>query len=120
MNHPAPMTTSLTFEPETNTYRICHDWESDERLTTTVVHAVAIVTNTPPTEFDPLFESINPDALNHLFNRRGGDAQQDTSWVSFRYNGCTVQVSVTGTIEITPDEDANPITASVPHSLRDR
>lgn len=110
----------MTFEPATNTYRICHDLRSDESVTVTVVRAVAIVTNTPPMDFDPMFETIDPDALNRLFNGPSGDSPQDSNWVSFRFNDCAVQVSASGTIEITPDEDANPITAPVPRSLRDR
>lgn len=120
MRNTTAMTASITFEPATNIYSICHDWGGDERVMATIVRAVAIVTNTPPSDFDPLFESIDPDALDQLFDGPSGDSAQDTSWVSFRFNDCTVQVSATGTIEITPDEDANRSTASVPHSLRDR
>lgn len=113
-------TASITFEPATNTYRISHDWEGDERVVATIVRAVAIVTNTPPADFDPLFETIDPDALERLFDGPSGDPARDTSWMSFRFSDCAVQVSATGTIEITPDEDADPITAPVPDSFRDR
>lgn len=113
-------TTSITFEPNTNTYRASHDWQSDDRITETIVRAIAIVTNTPPTDFEPLYESIDPDALNQLFTRPNGDSPQNTSQVSFSYNDCTVQVDATGTIEITSAKNTNPITAPVPEALRDR
>lgn len=113
-------TGSMTFEPATNTYRIRHDWQSHEPISAAVIRAVAIVTNTSPTDFDPLFEAVDPDALNRLFNGASGDSPSDTSWVSFQFNDCKVQVYATGAIEITPTDDVNPITAPVPQSLRDR
>lgn len=113
-------TTSTTFGSDATTYRIRHDWESDEHISATVVRAVANVTNTPPTELDPLYESIDVDALDQLFDGPNGDSWQDTSWVSFRYHDCTVEVYATGTIRVTLDEDATPVAAPVPRSLRDR
>lgn len=113
-------TTSMTFEPATDTYRVRHDWQGDDPVSATVIRAVAIVTNTPPTDFDPLFESIDSDRLDRLFSGPSGDPPRDTGSVSFPFNDCTVQVNATGVIEITPAEDAEPITAPVPRSLRDR
>ena len=113
-------TTSMSFEPATNTYGVRHSASRDEPISATVIRAVAIVTNMPPMDFDPLFETIDPDALNQLFNGPNSDSPQDASGVAFRFNDYTVQVDATGTIEITPAEDANPITAPVPRTIRDR
>ena len=112
--------TAVTFNPETNIYRLHHDWRSDESVTTTVIRGVAAVTNTPPTELDPLFEILDSDALGQIFRSTDSGCSRDDGWVSFQFNGCAVIVNATGEIEITPPEDANPITAPVPRSLRDR
>lgn len=111
--------TGITFDPETSTYRLHYDWQGDESVTTVVSTGVAAITNTPPTELDPLFEILDPDALNQLFSSTNGPSRGDGR-VSFQFNDCTVIVDATGEIAISPTEDANPITASVPPSLRDR
>lgn len=111
--------TEITFDPETSTYRLHSDWQRDESVTTAVVGSVAAVTNTPPTELDPLFETFDPDALNQLYSSTGGPSRDD-SRVSFKFNGCTVIVDATVEIVIAPVEEAIPIFARVPRSLRDR
>lgn len=77
MNSPET-TYSITFDPDTNTYRLWYDPRSDERITETVIRAVTIVTNTPPTDFDPLYDTIDPDALARLFTGTSGDVLPDT------------------------------------------
>lgn len=111
--------TAITFDPETHTYRLPYDKRSDESVSTAVVRGVAAVTNTPTTELDPLFEVIDPDALECLFSTARGRSLRDHGWVSFEYNGCEVNVSATNEVEITPAED-NPITSPVPRTVRDR
>lgn len=112
--------TSITFDAETDTYRLHYDRRSDESVTTAVTRAIAAVTNTPPTDLDPLFETIDPDALNQLYAPTHGGSSRDDGWVSFHLNNCVVIVDATGEIEITPDEDDNPITGPVPRTVRDR
>jgi hypothetical protein len=64
----------------------------DESPSMAVVSAVAAATNTDPTEIEPLYESIDPDALDYLVrggsrSRRGFDG-----CVSFTVAGCSVVV----------------------------
>lgn len=110
----------ITFYPETSTYRLHHDWREDESITTTITKGVAAVTNTPPTDMDPLFERIDPDALDQLYGSTEGGVSRDDGWTTFRFNGCVVTVYATGTVEIQPAGDGNPIPAPVPRTLRDR
>lgn len=111
--------TSITFDPATNTYRLHHDWRDDESVTTAVVTGISAITNTPPTDLDPAFETIDPDALNQLFDSPTRGAGRDDGWVAFELNECTVRAYANGDIEITPDGD-DTLTATVPHTVRDR
>lgn len=111
---------AITFDPETDTYRLRHDWRSDESVATAVITGVAAVTNTPPTEMDPLFEILDPDALDQLFASTAGGSSRDDGRISFEIEGCAVTVDATGEIALTPAEDGNPITSPVPRALRDR
>lgn len=134
---------SITFDPATETYRLRVDRRRDESVTAALTRGVAIVTNTPPTESRPLFETIDPDALDRLYDpgdwdsgdansprdSEGRESARDSGCrdsgggdarISFRFNGCDVRVSLGGVIEITPDEDPDPTTARVPRTIRDR
>lgn len=100
------------FERETGatddaaTYCVEHDWESDDELSETVVGAVASVLDAEPTDLSPLYEVIDPDALNRLYAptpnvhmRPGGGC------LTFSYNGCLVTAYWDGAVEIEPPVD---------------
>ena len=120
MSEATDTNTAITFDPDTNTYRLSHDRQSSESLTVTISRAIAIVLNTPPTEIDPLCETVDANALNQLFTEPTDTALHEGGRVSFRANDCAVQVHATGMIEITPTEETNSLTTTVPHSFRDR
>lgn len=110
----------VAFDSETETYRLYADWQSDEPVSMSVLRGVAAVTNTPITDMDPLFETVDPEALDDLYDPAAGDRERADTRVAFRFNGCDVVVYAAGEIEISPVEDDNPITDPVPRSLRDR
>ena len=112
--------TGVTFDPKTDTYCLHYDRRSDESVSAAVVRGVAAVTNTSPTELEPLFETLDPDALDQLYRSTADGSGRGDSWVSFSYNDCAVTVDSTGEITIEPDEEAEPVSARVPRSLRDR
>lgn len=93
---------SMTFDPETDTYRLHHYWGSDESVATTVIVGVAAITNTPPPDLEPLFETIDPESLDRLYQPTSGGSSRDDGRVSFEFNDCAVIVNATGEIEITP------------------
>lgn len=90
----------------TDTYRRDGDWES-EPVSAAVVEAVSNVTNTPPTELDPLYNVINPDALDLLYKSTyDGTPRVSGGSTTFTYNDCRVTVHADGEIEATriPEE----------------
>lgn len=112
--------TGVAFDPETDTYHLDHDWRSDESVSAAVVRGVAAVTNTAPTELEPLFATLDPDALDQLYRSTVGDSGRGDCLLSFSYNDCAVTVAATGEIAIAPDGKAEPVSARVPRSIRDR
>lgn len=69
---------------------------TDEQLSTKVVERVAAFKGTESVELDPLYEAINPDALNHLFtNPNGADR---SGRITFAYCGCEVVVEDDGQV----------------------
>jgi len=76
----------------------------DERPSIAVVSAVADVTGTDPSELDPLYETIDPDALNSLFRGSQGDGPNSRGQVSFSVAGCDVVVHGSHKVVVSPTE----------------
>lgn len=55
----------------------------------------------------PLYEVVDPDALDRLFSSRQAVAAESAGvpCVSFRYEGCSVRISSDGRVEATLTED---------------
>ena len=84
-------------------YHAEHDWRTDRSLSSSVIEAVSRATGTAPDRVRPLYEVIDPDALDRLFaptDRRPG--RPPTTVVSFRIEGCTVTVDGGGRITVLP------------------
>lgn len=81
------------------THHVYHDWNRDDPVSRTIVDAIATCEGTQPSELPPLHRSINPDALNYLFETTGDDAPTGAT-LSFSYAGYVVLVMSTGQILI--------------------
>lgn len=93
----------VDFEPETGTYRTTFDGE-DVTPSTAVVETVAAVRGVDPMELDPLYEVVDPQALDRLVAprppRRTGDCT-----VVFTYFDHEVTVRSPGIVRVRPLED---------------
>lgn len=70
-----------------------------------VVSAVADLTGTEPSELDPLYETIDPDALNSLFQGSQADGPHARGQVSFSVAGCKVVVHGSHKVVVSPTEE---------------
>lgn len=93
----------IRYEEAADTYRISYDWWRDQSLTTAVVLAVGAITNTPPTEMEPIHNVVDADALDDLYAPIDETRlRRDGSSTSFRFHDCGVTVFWNGEIEIQP------------------
>lgn len=83
----------------TEGFRTHHEWGADGSISTSVVSAVAAVTGEEPTAIEPLFEVVDPDALDQLVASVRGDERVS---VSFLFEGCGVTIRGDGEIELRP------------------
>lgn len=98
----------VRFEPSTGCYRIDSFYECSQSVATLVVTAVAKATDQDIQEVDTLANTINPDALNQLFESPlGYPLEGENSTVEFEYCDCTVAVSKDGTISVEPPENTS-------------
>ncbi|WP_416841557.1 HalOD1 output domain-containing protein [Haloferax sp. DFSO52] len=91
----------VTHEEETGVYRV--DRDSSEPLSTNVVMSIAAIEDIRPTQLPPLAGTIDPDALNTLFEC------SDDAFLSFSYAGYRVTLDTLGSIEIMHLDDAHPV-----------
>ena len=79
----------------------CHTaWDRNTSVSNRVIQEVAKTLNEDPLELDPLFETIDPDALDSLFQNSKPAHPNDRA--TFMMEGCQVTVFGTGRIDVTP------------------
>ncbi|WP_227131454.1 HalOD1 output domain-containing protein [Halorubellus salinus] len=65
-----------------------------------VLRTVASLLNVDSLELPPLYESVDPDALDALFAEPDGLSGTRTGTLSFAYAGCTVFVDGDGSVTV--------------------
>lgn len=94
---------SVSYDPETDTYRATFDSATLEP-TVAVVQAMAVAEETDPTELKALYEAIDPQALDRICSE-GVPRRDDNRTVEFTYQGRRVTVESLGFVEIRPIDD---------------
>lgn len=88
--------------PERRTETVHYDPESPVRPGELVVTSVADVADADPLELEPLYETVDPEAIDE-FVASGGSADFD-GHISFTYEGYAVTVRASGLLEIRPGD----------------
>jgi hypothetical protein len=89
------MTLSSSRTPDETLYRTTYRKRTDGTLADAVVAALAAATNTAPTDIDPLYETVDPDALENLFGARIDGSDRERGRISFHHHN--KQVVIDGT-----------------------
>ena len=81
------------------------EWERDDENTPVyaVVSAVAEVEDSDPVDLPPLYNAINPEALNNLFTSESGSAVDQ---IAFQYAGYSIVVRGSGEVQVRPATEA--------------
>jgi hypothetical protein len=82
------------------TVQASYDWETTTP-SQAVVEAIAIATNREPTDLEPLYDSVDPDALDGLFE---GPAVPADLTLSFTHAGCEIVLRERGGLVVEPVE----------------
>lgn len=77
-----------------------------ESLSTAVVQTLADAEGVDPLELDPLYNTLDPDALDKLFSSTGDSEPQGS--VRFTTNGYEVTVTSTGRVHLSEVNVADP------------
>ena len=88
-----------------------HDPDGQRTLVEAVIEAIAAAEGTDPSELPPLYEAVDPDALERLFDRRGGSGEASAVF-SFEFETWNVFVAADGRIRVcdrTQPADPEPV-----------
>ena len=94
----------VTHAPETDTYRATFDSATVEP-TVTVVQAMATAEGTDHTDLEPLYETVDPEALDRICSDSSPPRRDGNRTVGFTYLGRRVTVESLGFVEISPIDD---------------
>lgn len=72
------------------------DWTASESVSVAVVEAVAVLSDEAPTELPPLYDAIDPDALNAIVTDGASTSRQGRVDVTFPFNDYLVNISSAG------------------------
>lgn len=81
-------------------------WREDGTIACSVIDAIAALTGTPPSRLQPLYETIDPDALDRVLEPASETPRRrSTPSVSFCHEGCHVTTMADGGLTVTLQTD---------------
>jgi len=83
-----------------------YDW-TDTLVSTAVVETVAVACDCEPTELDPLYEVVDPDALDRVVRSSGDGPVVGGTTVTFEVTGRSVTVHDGGAVVVRPVESGS-------------
>lgn len=87
-------------DPEGEVYTARHDWTATDVPTPAIVRGVAAVTGTDPMEMRPLYDVLDPEAVNRFVTHAG--AREGPTRLSFQFEDCAVDVHGDGRVVVAP------------------
>lgn len=95
------------FEVRGDPVRYRAEFDQDAvRPSTAVVATLAAVTGADPTEMEPLYDSVDTDALDAVLGARS--ARDSPVSVTVDVGGYEVEISSDGVVDVDPSETASP------------
>ena len=96
--------TDISYDADAGVYQTSYDEEQLDELSYTIVEAVCSITGDDPTAVPPLYESVDPDALEAIIRSfQRSDTVGTNNIVEFTLHGCLVTVYANGTVELRPE-----------------
>lgn len=80
-----------------------HQLAGEESYTDGIVRVMAVAHDTDPTALPPVYEAIDPDALEAVLTSLAANAPAESGTVEFAYDDHTVTVESSGAIHLAPD-----------------
>lgn len=92
---------TVPYNPETNTYHATFDGTKIDP-SIAIIETIASISETRPTNLDPLYEVIDPTELDSIVLHQGTTRQRGDCSIEFTYMDYTVSVKSYGRIVVRP------------------
>lgn len=105
---PGDETSDIQYDQANDRYVYHHDTDGSATLTTTIVHALASITDTDVSQGEfSLYDSIDPDALDRIFRPKADGADRTGGHIAFTALEHEVFVYANGDIIIYPPTETH-------------
>ena len=94
----------IEYDPERDAYRATYDWTDPRPLRIVIARVVATAADVPPTELDPIYRSVNPEALEEVFEPLPDGSPRTGGGVWFTVDDHEVVVHGDGEVVVSPVE----------------
>lgn len=91
---------TIRYDRANETYSVKHGWGCNVPFGELIVKTISKITNTNVLELQPLYETIDPEALDDLFSPVEGKAPRNVGSLTFEYEGYQIVVHASGWIDI--------------------
>lgn len=82
-----------------------HDFSARTELGVSIIHAVRAAVEDDVDELEPLYDVVDPDALESLFGPVNGSEHASQLEVHFSYHGLDLVINGNGSIAVVPNEN---------------
>lgn len=111
-----PSELDIDYSAARDTYRTRHEWNESTDLSTTVLLALQAMDEEVQTLGRPLYQDVDPDALNRLFAPTSADFPRDNGELSFRYDDdVLITIRATGEIFLSPTSPSHDPVGGMSH-----
>jgi hypothetical protein len=93
---------NIRYDPTSETYRTVHNWKDEDSLSTTVIRTIEAVVGVQSTELPPLYDVVDPDALDQLFRPADTEQQRTPDRLTVHYAGFHATIHADGEIIFHP------------------
>lgn len=101
-----PLARGEGYNPETETYHVSFEWTNSDSASYAVIESLSAVSGVEPTSLTPLYETLDPTALDALFRPVSGETPRHHGSISFSHDGYDMTVLAHGEIAIgIPEEE---------------
>jgi hypothetical protein len=99
------MNTEINTEGDSPVYKVDLDEATDESASYTVVTSIADLTDREPNDLEPLWDSVDPEALDSFVDHASG--LSTPYQIAFQYEGYTVEIVEDRWLRLVPNEEVS-------------
>jgi hypothetical protein len=103
MTKPPSVEDGIVFDETTNTFHARFD-PKQTNPSEAIIQVLTEITQTNPSEMDPLFRAVDPEALDKILRSRPAGTVTEPLEATFEYQGHLVSVTASGILTVSLED----------------